>query len=66
VHTKFSDVIHEPILITLLFYVYCFSVCEGGRQIAMRCVTVDSELRTLLVEFFGAFGESDVCTHICE
>lgn len=43
----------EPIVVTLLYYTYCFCVCELGRQFAMRCITKDHELQKILIEFFG-------------
>ena len=56
-------VYHEPILISLLYYVYCFAVCESGRQLAMRCITVDTELRTMCIEFCGTL---QICVMLFE
>ena len=48
----------EPIVVTLLYYLYCFCVCELGRQFALRCITKDYELQKILIEFFGALFTS--------
>lgn len=53
----------EPVVVSVLFYVYSVGICELGRQLVYRYVRVDFELQSLLVEFLGTL---QLCTAIYE